>query len=159
MHSDWWGGARKKSGEMVCQEKRKNVKKVVKTLPTGTCNSSWWVERIGDIKGTVVWDFLVSIFFIFFRPLMNAWKYFGILFWFGWYIHEAEKTFRVWSAESQNFPRILPRKGVSFRGIIRGKSKLSENYTSERRAFPRYDPRKVETLQGLYRGKIRLSAV
>jgi hypothetical protein len=37
----------------------------------------------------------------------------------------------VKSAESQNFPRIILRKGMPFPRIIRGKSKLSANYPAE----------------------------
>ncbi len=46
------------------------------------------------------------------------------------------------SAESQNFPRIILRKGMPVRGISLGKSKLSADYNTERHAFPQYNLRK-----------------
>jgi hypothetical protein len=45
-------------------------------------------------------------------------------------------NFRRLSAESQNFPGIVPWKGMPFRGIILRKSKLSADYFAERQAFP-----------------------
>jgi hypothetical protein len=47
-------------------------------------------------------------------------------------------TFRGLSVESLNFPRIIPRKGMPFRGIILGKSKLSADYTAERHVIANY---------------------
>jgi hypothetical protein len=43
----------------------------------------------------------------------------------------------VKSEESFDFPRIILRKGMSFRRIIYEKSKLSANHTAERRPFRR----------------------
>jgi hypothetical protein len=40
---------------------------------------------------------------------------------------------------------------------IRGKSKLSANYTVERHAFPGYNSRKVKNFRRLDRGKARMS--
>jgi hypothetical protein len=96
------------------------------------------------------------------RPLMNAWKCFGILFWLGWDIHEKEETFRVKSAENRSLPRITPWKGMPFRSIICRKLKnfpriipfwLATDFTEERDAFPQYNTRKVLPFCGIYRGE------
>jgi hypothetical protein len=43
----------------------------------------------------------------------------------------------VKSAESFDFPRIILQKGMPFRRVIYGKSKLSVNYPAERFSIPR----------------------
>jgi hypothetical protein len=55
----------------------------------------------------------------------------------------------VKSAESWNFPRILPRKIMPFRGIIRGTFWISTGYPLKRHAFPRYNLREVLSYHGL----------
>jgi hypothetical protein len=64
----------------------------------------------------------------------------------------------VKSAESQNFPRIILRKGMTFRRIISGKSKLYTDYTAERHAFPLGYQRKVKTFRELPCGKFQYTA-
>ena len=76
------------------------------------------------------------------RSLINVKKLFIIFSRIRGDIRAQSLTFRGLSTESQNFPRIILRKGMPFRGIILGKSKLSADYTAERHAFPRYNPRK-----------------
>jgi hypothetical protein len=43
------------------------------------------------------------------------------------------------------FRGLYPAKAMPFRGIIRGKFWLSENYTLERHAFPRHNPSSLIT--------------
>jgi hypothetical protein len=64
----------------------------------------------------------------------------------------------VKSAENQNFPWIILRKGMPFRRIIRGTSKLSLDHTAERHAFPQVDPQKVKTFRELPCGKFQYTA-
>ncbi len=103
------------------------------------------------------------------RPLMDAWKYFRIFFLFDRDIHEKEGTSADNPRKSEPSASYTVRqKGMPFRRIIRGKSKLSVDYTSESllflrnipatskqssENFRRDNPRKVKTLRGLYCGK------
>ncbi len=73
----------------------------------------------------------------------------------------------VWSEESFDFPRIILRKGMPFRRIIRGKSKLSADFTIGKpaltqnnlrlHAFSRIIPRKGMPFRGIICGKFWLS--
>jgi hypothetical protein len=68
---------------------------------------------------------------------MNVKKLFNIFSRIRGDIRALSLTFRGLSVESQNFPWIIPQKGMPVQGIILGKSKLSTDYTTERHAFPR----------------------
>jgi hypothetical protein len=65
---------------------------------------------------------------------------------------ESRKAFL---AESLDFLWNILQKGMPFRRIISGKSKLSANYTAERHAFPQNNPRKFKTFRELSCGKFQ----
>jgi hypothetical protein len=64
----------------------------------------------------------------------------------------------VKSMESFNFSHTILRKGMPFRMIIRGKSKLPAYHTAERHALPQDNPRKVKTFRELSCGKFQYTA-
>jgi hypothetical protein len=61
----------------------------------------------------------------------------------------------VKTAESFDFPWFILLKGMPFRRIIRGKSKLSADHTAESHAFPQGNLQKVKTFRKLPCGKFQ----
>ncbi len=64
----------------------------------------------------------------------------------------------VKSMESFYFSHNILRKGMPFRRIIRGKSKLPAYYTAEKHDFVQDNPRKVKIFRELSCGKFQYTA-
>jgi hypothetical protein len=64
----------------------------------------------------------------------------------------------VKSMESFYFSHTILRKGMPFRRIIHGKSKLPAYYTAKKHAFLQDNPRKVKTFRESSCGKLQYSA-
>jgi hypothetical protein len=64
----------------------------------------------------------------------------------------------VKSMESFYFSHTILQKGMPFRRIIRGKSKLPAYYTAEKHDFHQDNPRKIKTLRELSCGKFQFTA-
>jgi hypothetical protein len=60
--------------------------------------------------------------------------------------------------ESFYFLHTILRKGMPFRRIIRGKSKLPAYHTAKKHDFPQDNPRKVKTFRELSCGKFQYTA-
>jgi hypothetical protein len=113
------------------------------------------------------------------RSLMNVKKYFIIFSWIRGDICARSLTFRgfyrgkaclsgVLFSESQNFPRIIQRRGMPIRGIICGKARNRELFcvkegfpmvkSAESFDFPWITLRKGMPFRRVIRGKSKLSA-